>query len=206
MHRLLETPAREQIQGTVQAIEGSTCAEVIVAVERRAGTYATPRVLLGVSLAVLCQLFLLFAEVEFPLDWFVVMPLVAGLVGALLGSTGALQRHLTPAPLRRQRVLQAAQAAFYRHRVGHTREHIGVLVYFALTEGQVEVVADTGVLKARPLAAWEQASASIDRALASGGDPERIAAALSELGQVLALCLPATEDDVDELNDEVIFG
>jgi len=206
MHRLLDPAARERIQASVEAVERSTCAECVVVVERRAGTYATPRALLGISLAVLCQLFLLFAEAEYPLDWFVIMPLVAGLVGALIGSVGALQRRLTPAPLRRQRVLEAAQAAFYRHRVGHTRDHVGVLIYLALTEGQVEVVADTGVLKARPLEAWERAVASLDQALAGGGEPERIAAALSELGELLARCLPVGEDDVDELTEEVLFG
>jgi len=206
MHRLLDPAARERIQAIVEAVERSTCAELVVVVVPRAGTYATPRAILGISLAVLCQLFLLFTEAEYPLDWFVIMPLVAGLVGALIGSIGALQRRLTPASLRRQRVLEAAQAAFYRHRLGHTRDHVGVLIYLALTEGQVEVVADTGVLKARPLEAWERTVAAIDEALASGGELPRLGAGLRELGELLALCLPAGEDDVDELSEEVLLG
>ncbi len=204
MHPLLDPAARERIQATVEEVEARTCAEIVVAVERRAGTYATPRVILGIALAVLCQLVLLFAEAEFPLDWFVIMPLVAGLGGALIGSIGALQRRLTPAALRRRRVLQAAQAAFYRHRVGHTRDHVGLLLYLALAEAQVEVVADTGVLKARPIEAWDGATAAIEAALAGGADPEAIARAIAGLGDLLALCLPAGDDDVDELSDEVV--
>ncbi|MEZ4385586.1 MAG: hypothetical protein R3A79_29985 [Nannocystaceae bacterium] len=205
MHPLLEDGARAQIQGAVEAIEAATCAELVVAASRRAGTYAAPRAILGVAAAVACQLFLLFAEAEFPLDWFVVMPLAAGLVGALLGSLAPLQRRLTPPSLRRRQVLQAAQAAFYRHRVGHTREHVGILVYLALTEGQVEVVADTGALKVRPVEAWDEACAALDRALARDGRPEAIAAALARLGELLAGCLPAREGDEDELADEVHY-
>ncbi len=206
MHRLLDPAARARIQAAVEEVEARTCAEIVVAVERRAGTYAAPRAILGIALALLCQLVLLFAEAEFPLDWFVIMPLVAGLIGALIGSLGALQRRLTPAALRRRRVLQAAQAAFYRHRVGHTRDHVGLLVYLALTEAQAEVVADTGVLKARPIEAWSEATEAIDGALADGGDPEALAKAITALGELLALCLPAGDDDVDELSGEVIVG
>ena len=77
MHRLLDPAARARIQAAVEKVEESTCAEIVVAVERRAGTYAAPQAILGIALALLCQLVLLFAEAEFPLDWFVVMPLVA---------------------------------------------------------------------------------------------------------------------------------
>ncbi|MCA9663190.1 MAG: hypothetical protein KC486_32960 [Myxococcales bacterium] len=205
MHPLLEDGARAQIHAAVEAIEARTSAEIVVAVERRAGTYATPRALLGIALAVACQLFLLFAEAPFPLDWFVVMPLAAGLVGALLGSLAPLQRRLTPSALRRQRVLQAAQAAFYRHRVGHTRAHTGILIYFALTEGQAELVADTGVLKVRPREAWQRSAAAIDEVLGRGGRPQAVANALEVLGDVLAGCLPARDDDANELADEVHY-
>lgn len=204
MHPLLDATVREQIRATVAAIELRTAAEIVVAVQPRSQTHALPSVALGVAAAIGVQALLLFSEPEFPLDWFIALPLAAGVLAALLGRLTWLQRHLTPASLRRRDVLLAGQAAFYRRRVGHTRDRVGVLVFLALDEGQCEVVADTGVLRARPVEAYDEAVAALDRAIARGADPAAIVAALRGLGDVLARCLPRTDDDAPGLDDEVV--
>lgn len=203
MHPLLEPTARATIREAITAIEARTAAELVVSVQRRSQLHALPPALLGVLAAVALQAYLLFSEPEFPLDWFIALPLAAGAAAALAGCLAPLQRWLTPASLRRRGVLLAGQATFYRREVGHTRGRVGVLVFLSLVEGQAEVVADTGVLRARPLDAWDEATAAIDRALARGGQPDAVVAALHRLGDVLARCLPRGDDDTDELADEV---
>lgn len=203
MHPLLGDAARTQIRATIAAIEQRTAAEVVVVVQRQCRVHALPSAALGVGAAVAVQAFLLFAEPEFPLDWFIALPLAAGLLAALLGRLPWPQRRLTPAAWHRRDVQLGGQAAFYRRRVGHTRDRVGVLVHLALVEGQCEVVADTGVLRARPVEDFDRAARDLDLAMARGGDPDAVARALLGLGDVLARCLPRQDDDTNELDDEV---
>lgn len=197
-------PAREAVRAAIGAIERRTAAELVVAVQRRSQLHALPSAVLGVLAAIVVQAALLFSEPEFPLDWFILAPLSAGALAALLGRLAPLQRRLTPARLRRHGVLLAGQATFYRRQVGHTRDHTGVLVFLSLTERQCEVVADTGLLRVRPLEAWNAAVAALDRAMARGGQVDALVAALHGLGDVLARCLPRADDDASELEDQVI--
>ncbi len=155
---LLKDPARAAVRAAIEAIELRTAAELVVAVQRRSQLHALPSAVLGVLAAIAVQAALLFSEPEFPLDWFIVAPLAAGTLAALLGRLAPLQRLLTPARLRRSGVLLAAQATFYRRQVGHTRDHTGALVFLSLTERQCEVVADTGLLRVRPLEAGTRPS------------------------------------------------
>ncbi len=204
MEPLLKDPARAAVRAAIEAIELRTAAELVVAVQRRSQLHALPSAVLGVLAAIAVQAALLFSEPEFPLDWFIVAPLAAGTLAALLGRLAPLQRLLTPARLRRSGVLLAAQATFYRRQVGHTRDHTGALVFLSLTERQCEVVADTGLLRVRPLEAWNTAVAALDRAMARGGRVDDVVAALHGLGDVLARCLPRADDDRSELDDEVV--
>lgn len=204
MHPLLGATARLQIREAVGEIERRTAAELVVTVQRRSQVHALPAVALGLAAAITSQAFLLYSEPEFPLWSFIALPLAAGLAAALLGRLERAQRWLTPALLLRHGVLLVGQATFYRRRVGHTRDHVGVLVFLSLAERQCEVVADTRVLHVRPVEAWNEAVAALDRAMARGGEPAAVIAGLRGLGDVLARCLPRADDDVDELPDEVV--
>ncbi|MCB9566451.1 MAG: hypothetical protein H6710_04430 [Myxococcales bacterium] len=198
MHPLLTPAGRAAIEEATAAIEERTSAEVMVAVRRRSGLYHAAAIVLGIIAAVVTQALLLYSEPEFPLPLFIVGPLCAGGFASLLGRVPAIERLLSRG-LRRHTVRQAAEAAFTRLGAGHTRAHTGVVVYLSLAERMVEVVADSGVLRQRPLEAWDDACAALDRALAGDGRPEALTRALAGLGDVLALALPWRDDDVDEL-------
>jgi putative membrane protein len=99
----------------------------------------------------------------------------------------------------------AAEAAFYRDGVGHTRERTGVVVFISLLERRVEVVADAGILRQRPIKPWDAAVAALQGALTRGGDVEAVTAALRQLGDVLALCLP-WRDGINEIENDVREG
>ncbi|MEZ4379768.1 MAG: hypothetical protein R3A79_00350 [Nannocystaceae bacterium] len=202
MHPLLRDDGQAAIEAAIEGIERRTRAEIVVAVHRRSGSYGAAKVVLGVLFAVAAQLFFLYSEVAFPLPIFVLGPLALGLVGGALGRLAPLERAFA-GPLRpRVQVRLAAEAAFYRHGAGHTRDRTGVVLFFSLLERRVEVVADAGVLRQRPVEPWDAAVADLQRALARGGEPQAVTAAMAHLGDVLALCLP-WRDGVNELENHV---
>jgi uncharacterized membrane protein len=64
-----------------------------------------------------------------------------------------------------------------------------------------ELVPDDAVLRAAPLDEWRAAARAIDQAVAHGG--RAVAAAIASLATILGACLPVTDDDINELPDDI---
>jgi len=188
----------------IAAFEAQTAAELVVVVEPRAGHYLHVGVLLGVLGALACLTFLLYGEPSFNLHWFILDPLLVGLLTAYLGSSWpALERALTPLARRDAWVLRAARAAFVARGVADTRGRSGVLCYVAVSERRAVVLADLGVRQAVPAGAWSRALEPLLAAVARGAHGAEVAPLLVALGQLCGEHLPRQHDDENELSDEV---
>jgi len=188
----------------IAAFEARTAAELVVVVEPRAGHYLHIGALLGALGALACLTFLLYGEPSFDLHWFILDPLLVGLVTAWLGSGWpALERALTPLARREAWVLRAARAAFVARAVADTRGRSGVLCYVAVAERRAVLLADLGVRQAVPAAAWSEATAPVLAAVARGADSLALAPLLVTLGELCGEHLPRQDDDINELSDEV---
>lgn len=188
----------------ITAFEAETAAELVVVVEARAGHYLHVGALFGVLGALACLTFLLYGEPSFDLHWFILDPLLAGLLTAYLGSSWPrLERALTPRKRREAWVLRAARAAFVARGVADTRGRTGVLCYVAVAERRAVVLADLGVRQAVPAEAWTQAIAPLQTVVARGGHASEVAPLLVALGKLCGEQLPRQHDDENELSDEV---
>jgi putative membrane protein len=202
--RFLDDAGKAALLDAVRTLEARSAAEVVVAVRDRSGWFLHANLLAGLAAAYVTLWFQLFSPWEFTLVSIQVAPAVVGLLVGLSASVlPDLQRWLTPAGVRRRFVETAARAAFQEKGVGLTRGRTGVLVYLSLLERAAAVVADQGVAETVAKDAWSQRVAAVDSALARGGDATAVAAAMAGLGDVLAAALPRTQDDVNELADEV---
>jgi putative membrane protein len=145
---------------------------------------------------------MLFSAPVFPLWSFLIYPLVIGLtLGWAVGRLPAPIRWLTPISTRRAAVQASAHHTFVARGVHATRGRTGILVYCALSERMVAVVADTGVLTAVPAATLANWATQIEQAL--GRSAAHAADAVAALAPVFAGALPRLADDVNELVDEV---
>lgn len=99
-------------------------------------------------------------------------------------------------------VLERAGATFFQKGVSHTTGRTGILVYISLFEKRAELVVDAGVLAADP---GPELMAIRDRlrAAAARMDPDMLFEEMRALGPLLEKSLPRSEDDVNELPDEV---
>lgn len=200
----LEGDGKSALARAVVDFEARTAAELVVVVEPRAGHYLHVGVVFGALAAVLGLAFLLYGEPSFALHWFIVDPVLVGLLAGWLGSGWSpIERALTPAKRRAAWVLRAARAAFVARGVADTRGRTGVLVYVAVGERQVVVLADLGVRLAVPTAAWDRAVAPLQAAVARGERAIAVAPRLAALAEVCGEHLPRQADDVNELGDEV---
>lgn len=200
----LNDDSKRALGEAVRAVEAGSSAELVVAVRARSGSYLHADLIAGILACLAALAFLLYSRWEFGLIWFVVDPVLAGLLGGLTASRSALvRRSLTPRRTRRRQVETAARATFLERRVHGTTGRTGILLYVSVLEREAAVVVDVGV---EPLAAsesWKRAVAGIEEAVRSGEDGIAVAERVKGLAELVAPALVRQAGDVDELANEV---
>lgn len=205
MARPFLTPqSKAALAQAARDVEACSSAELVVAVRPRTGSYLHADLLAGIVAGVASTIALLVAERTFAPLWFVVDPLVIGLVAAVVASHSARwRRALTPAGRRRRRVEEGARATFVERRVHTTSGRTGILLYVSVLEREAALVVDLGVERLAATDGWRRAVDELEMAVRSGADGNAVALRLRALGDLLAPVLPCGADDVNELPDEV---
>ncbi len=122
-------------------------------------------------------------------------------VTAVLVSIPAVRRGLIPGPVKTARVRHAAMDYFLAKDLHLTRERTGVLIFAALAEHRVEVIADAGIHAAAPTAVWNEVVADLVAGLKRGAVADGFVAAIARTGAILAAHVPPRPGDVNELPD-----
>jgi putative membrane protein len=191
----------EQLAHVVQEIESKTAAEIVIVVRARSAFYRHADYLCGAILAMAGLVFVLFSPFDFHTYWVPVDVTLLFVLGAFVCSrTVWLRRLLTGAKFRAKAARQGAAAMFYEAGIANTHAENGLLIYLALVERQVEVIADRGILKAVPPLKWNEALFELQK-VGRQPDPDTFMAALRHLGALLAEHYPATEENPNELPD-----
>jgi uncharacterized membrane protein len=95
----------------------------------------------------------------------------------------------------------AAIAEFQRAGISKTRQRNGILVYVALLERKIELVADEGIAAVIQQDQWNFVVQIISLGFRAGYPAESIAMAVTAMGDPLALHFPWREGDTNELPD-----
>jgi putative membrane protein len=193
MNRLLSPTLAERTADVVKAVEEKTAVELVVAVRPGAGGMA-PSLMLGWLFSTVTTGALLFVPIDVPLVPFFAAVVAGGLLGVVVGLWRPVRRFW----LRgrgRDAVVEAARAAFVELGVHHTTGRTGLLVFVSGREGLVEIVGDRAV-PPLPAPLVDALADAVHR-----DDVDAFLAGLRALAEPLALALPRTADDVNELAD-----
>jgi putative membrane protein len=200
----LTDEAKRALTDAVRDVEAVTSAELVVAVRARSGSYLHADLTAGILAGLVTLGVLLFSHWEFGLVWFVIDPLLVGLLFGWISSWApGLRRALTSPADRRQHVESAARALFVEKRVHNTRGRTGMLLYISLLEREAVIVPDVGLEALVATGPWKAAVAAVETAVHGKEDGVQVARKICDLGPVLAPVLPRAADDVDELANEV---
>jgi len=120
---------------------------------------------------------------------------------ALLVSIPPIRRALTPGALKTAAVKRAAMEQFMSHGLHLTRDRTGVLIFAALAEHRVEVIADEGIYKAAPNAVWDEVVADLVAGMKQGKIADGFVAAVTRVGEILSSHVPVRQADTNELPD-----
>ena len=200
----LTDEAKRALTDAVRDVEAVTSAELVVAVRARSGSYLHADLTAGILAGLFTLAVLLFSHWEFGLVWFVLDPLLAGLlVGWISSWAPGLRRALTSPADRRQHAETAARALFVEKRVHGTAGRTGMLLYVSLLEREAVIVPDLGLETLAVTESWKGTVAAIEAAVHGREDGVQVAQRVRALGPLLAPSLPCAADDVDELANEV---
>jgi putative membrane protein len=133
------------------------------------------------------------AELAFALTGYAVVQLVLFGVVALVTSLAPVRRAVTPRFLKRHRV---KKAAFHHFAAAHARAHesgAAVLIFVALVERQVEVLADAAIHAKVGEAVWRAAAAAVQEAMKAPDPTAGIVQAVGLCGEALKAHFPDAE-------------
>ena len=115
-----------------------------------------------------------------------------------------LRLALTPDATKARRVRRRALMLFRAGAEKRTIAATGVLLYLSLEEHHAEIVADAAIHSRVDEGVWGHAMAALVAALRDGRPGDGMAAAVAEIGLVLAEHFPRSAGDTNELPDRLI--
>jgi putative membrane protein len=115
-----------------------------------------------------------------------------------------LRLAMTPRATKARRVRRRAIDCFRVGAESRTAKKTGVLIYLSMGEHMAEIVADEAVHRAVPAETWGEAMAALIDEVRAGRPGEGMAAAVHQVGTILAAHFPKDQDDPNELPDRLI--
>lgn len=123
----------------------------------------------------------------------------------LLTSIPGVRRMVTPRSVRRARVRRAAMQQFLAHGLHVTRDRTGVMIFAALSDHQVEVVADEGIHARVDQEVWADAVAALAKGMKNGDPAAGFEVAIGLCGGVLAAHFPPRAANPNEIEDRLVL-
>jgi len=195
--------AKRASAAAVKRVEAQTSAEVVVAVRKRSGRYGVLAYHFGVGFAALLVAFLLVTPQVYSVGAIALEGLLAFALGTVAAANfDTLLRAMSRAKTLDSNVNTGARAAFFDLGISRCSGRNGMLVYVSLFERRCVVLPDLGIDPAGLGEAWLAAQRDLEQAVKRRNLPD-FYRALESLGPVLGRAHPRSEDDVNELPDEV---
>lgn len=224
----LTTQAHERIAAAIATAEARTSGEIFCVLARRVSTYrdvslgwaAAAALILPLGLIPLgldaawipgmadsweaAQLASRDVSVGQALSAYAVIQAVVFVVTYLITRLPVVTRWVTPRAVRRARVRDAAVQQFLAHGLHVTEARTGVLIFAALSDHQVEVVADEGIHGKVDQSVWGDAAAALSGGLKRGDPAAGFEDAVELCCEVLAAHFPPGVANPNEIADRLV--
>lgn len=200
----MDAEDQDAIAEAVRRAEAGTAGEIVVVVDRAAGSYRSVPLVVALVLSLLTPWPLLaLTATSAPRIFLVQLIAAAVLLAAFLwyGRGG----RLVPGFIKRRRAHDAALREFTARGLSRTTGRTGVLLYVALQERYAEILADSAIEQRVDRAVWQDVIDPLLDAARAGRLREGVIAAVERVGLVLAAHAPRQEGDIDELPNKVVL-
>lgn len=224
----LTTEAHDRIAAAIATAEAGTSGEIFCVLARRVSSYRDVSLAWAAAAALILPLGLIPLGFEpawipgFADGWeaahlaardvslgqalgaYALIQAVVFLTVYLLTRLPVVTRWVTPRAVRRARVRDAAVQQFLAHGLHVTESRTGVLIFAALGDHQVEVVADKGIHAQVDQSVWGDAAEALSQGLKRDDPAAGFEAAVRLCGEVLAKHFPPGSDNPNEVVDRLV--
>lgn len=204
--RLLGPAERERIEAAVRAAERGTSGEIVVAVVRTCDEYGAAGWRCGALLAALALLGVALAGPGWPLSAVLALQAAALGAGHLLAGLDPVRRFFVSEEQLRACAERRAWSSFAAHGLHLTAGRTGILIFVALLERRVVVLADEAVNRALdPDESWDEVVELVLSGVRSRNLCDGLVAAAKRCGEVLSHPLPAPSVQEDEIRTALLI-
>ena len=196
---------KTRIADAIRTAEAKTSGEIFCVLAQNAGNYRLVPVAWAAALALIVPLPLVMLT-EWEAVTIYVIQLIAFTLTAIALSRPALRFLVVPRRMKRERAHSAAMRQFLAQGMHKTEGRTGVLIFAAVAERYVEVIADGGINAKVTQEVWDQAVAALIAGIKDGRAGDGFVAAIGQCGAVLAEHFPAAPGTVnpDEIQDKLV--
>jgi putative membrane protein len=196
---------KAKINDAIRAAESKTSGELYCVLAQNAGGYRLVPIAWAAALALVVP-WPLVASTTWSATTIYVIQLVVFIVAAVGLSQPGIRFRIVPGRTRRERAHAAAMRQFWAHGMHKTQQRTGVLIFAAVAERYVEIIADAGINAKVSQDVWDAAVASLVSAIKAGRPGDGFVAAIEQCGAVLAQHFPIEPGSVnpDELPDRLV--
>ena len=203
---LIGAAGRQRIEAAVRAAEKHTSGEIVVAVVRACDEYGAAGWRCAVLLAALVSLGLLSFAAPLPPLAHLGAQTAALLAGHLVARIDIVRRHFVSEALLEESARRRAWGAFAELGLRQTEHGTGILIFVALLERRVVVLADAGIHRALgPGERWDDIVGLVLAGIRNGRAVAGIEDAVRRCGEILSHPLPPRRADVDEIRRGLVI-
>ncbi len=198
MKRHYDSAATTRLAAAVREVESRSCAELVLEIQSRSGSYAHADARFGALLAFISLAAVLGLPVSFPPYALIIDTVAFFFIGLAISKRSKNVRRLMTSNRERVDAVRARAAAlFFERGLANTSEETGLLLFVSLLEQRAELLADRGLLRLVPPEEWNAVRASIHSTRQFA--PDDVIAIVQRLGAILHVCAPASGENLDEL-------
>ncbi len=202
---------QQQVEAAVASAEKRTAGEIVVMIASAAYHYPLSEVIAATAFALPLSVLLTYAlgsvlwlgtrDMWLFMGLFAVLFLVCRLAVRRLP---AVKRRFISRQEIDEEVEEAAVTAFYRKGLHHTRDETGVLLFIAVFEKKVWLLADRGINAKVGQDSWKEITRKLTTGIQENRAADAICTAVAEIGDLLADHFPIKPDDTNELKNLII--
>jgi len=102
-------------------------------------------------------------------------------------------------------VRELAMNEFYEFKMHNTKDKTGIMIFILFDEKKFEIIADEGINSKISESKWNDLTSHLVLYFRNSQYKEGIIYSIKEIGKILISEFPVSDDDINELSDEVII-
>ncbi len=202
--KILSEHDQSILHQAISSLEKVSAVEMVVSVKPRSSSYNDIILLWGIIFSFVALTFFIFYPMVFTDIIIYLGPVLAFLLGVILSfAVKPMQRILIGRERAEKNVEIMGRAFFQKGGIRHTTKKTGLLIFISVFEKKICLIPDRGIEEVVPRVELEKIKTNIQSIFSSLDYIGNLASLIKELSMTFAKYMPVSEDDINELPDDI---